>query len=66
MLGTAGAVALALRRDVLSAVTGVGARDPIIATALAWSTAGPGATGVPLVSAAILGIVAGALIIRRR
>ncbi len=66
MLGTAGAVALALRRDVLSAVTGVGARDPIIATALAWSTAGPDATGVPLVSAAILGIVAGALIIRRR
>ena len=65
-LGMAGAVALALRRDVLSAVAAVGTRDPVIATALAWSTAGSDATAVPLVSAAILGIAAGALIVRRR
>ncbi|TMB99660.1 MAG: hypothetical protein E6J35_12780 [Chloroflexi bacterium] len=65
-LGSAAAVALALRRDVLSAVAAVGTRDPVVATALAWSTGGSDATAVPLVSAAILGIVAGALVIRRR
>ncbi|HEV8656275.1 MAG TPA: hypothetical protein VGR85_12265 [Candidatus Limnocylindria bacterium] len=65
-LGVAGAVALALRRDLLSAPAAVGTRDPLVATALAWSTAGADATAVPLVSAAILGIAAGALIIRRR
>ena len=65
-LGAAGAVALALRRDLLSAVAAVGTRDPVLATALAWSTAGVDATAVPLASAAILGIVAGALMIRRR
>ncbi len=65
-LGAAGAVALALRRDLLSAVAAVGTRDPVLATALAWSAFGVDATAVPLASAAILGIVAGALIIRRR
>jgi len=62
----AGATALVLRRDVLSAIAAAGTRDPIIAIALAWSTGGAEATGVPLVSAAILGILAGALIFRRR
>jgi len=65
-LGAAGAVALALRRDLLSAVAAVGTRDPVLATALAWSAFGVDATAVPLASAAILGIVAGALVIRRR
>ena len=65
-LGAAGAVALALRRDLLSAVAAVGTRDPVLATALAWSTFGVDATAVPLASAAILGIVAGALVVRRR
>lgn len=62
----AGAVAIALRRDVFSAVAAAGTRDPIVAIALAWSTGGAEATGVPLVSAAILGIVAAALVLRRR
>ena len=62
----AGVTALVLRRDMLSAVAAVGTRDPIVAIALAWSTGGAEATGVPLVSAAILGILAGALILRRR
>ena len=65
-LAAAGAVALALRRDLLSAVAAVGTRDPVLATALAWSAFGVDATAVPLASAAILGIVAGALMIRRR
>ncbi len=65
-LAVAAAAALALRRDVLSAVAAAGTRDPIVAIAVAWATGGPAATGVPVVSAAILGIVAGALIIRRR
>jgi hypothetical protein len=65
-LAIAGSVALALRRDLLSALAATGTRDPIVAIALAWSTGGPNATAVPLVSAAILGIVARALIIRRR
>ncbi|HET9809347.1 MAG TPA: hypothetical protein VFQ66_06585, partial [Candidatus Limnocylindria bacterium] len=60
------ATALVLRRDVLSAVAAAGTRDPIVAIALAWSTGGAEATGVPLVSAAILGILAGTLILRRR
>ena len=66
MLAIAGAAALALRRDLLSALAATGTRDPIVAIALAWSTAGSGATAVPLVTAAILGIVAAALIFRRR
>ena len=66
MLGVAGAVALALRRDIWSAVAAVGTRDPMVAIALAWSTAGSDAAAVPIVTAAILGIVSGALIIRRR
>ncbi len=61
-----GAVALALRRDVFSAAASAGTRDPIIAIAIAWSTGGSEATAVPLINAAILGIVATALIIRRR
>jgi len=65
-LVAAGAVALALRRDVFSALAAAGTRDPFVAVALAWSTGGSGATGVPLVSAAILGIAAAALIFRRR
>jgi len=65
-LGVAGAVALALRRDVFSALAAVGTRDPIVAIALAWATGGSDATAVPVVYAAILGIVAAALIIRRR
>ena len=65
-LGIAGGVAVALGRDVLSAVAATGTRDPIVAIALAWSTGGSGATGVPLVNAVILGIVATALLIRRR
>lgn len=65
-LGIAGAVALVLRRDVLSALAGAGTRDPIVAIALAWSTGGSDATAVPVASAVILGIVAAALIIRRR
>lgn len=65
-LVVAGAVALALKRDLLSAVVAAGTRDPVIAVALAWSTGGSGGTAVPLVSAAIAGIVAAAVIIRRR
>ena len=65
-LVVAGAVALALRRDLLSAVAAAGTRDPIVAIALAWATGGAQATAVPLVSAAILGIVAAALVVRRR
>lgn len=65
-LAVAGAVALALRRDVFSAVAAAGTRDPIVAIAIAWATGGSGATAVPLVTAAILGIAAGALILRRR
>jgi hypothetical protein len=66
LLGVAGVVALVLRRDVFSALAATGTRDPIVATALAWSTGGADATGVPLTSAVILGIVAAALVIRRR
>ena len=65
-LGVAGATALALRRDVLSALAAGGTRDPIVATALAWSMGGPEATAVPLASAVILGIAVAALVIRRR
>lgn len=64
-LGAAGTVAIVLGRDVLSALAAAGTRDPIVAVVLAWSTAGSDATGVPVASAAILGIVAAALIIRR-
>ena len=66
LLGVAGVAALVLRRDVFSALAATGTRDPIIATALAWSTGGAGATGVPIASAVILGIAAAALVIRRR
>ena len=66
LLGVAGAAALILRRDVFSALAATGTRDPVVATALAWSTGGVDATGVPLASAVILGIVAAALVIRRR
>jgi hypothetical protein len=66
LLAAAGTAALVLRRDVFSALAATGTRDPIVATALAWSTAGAGATGVPLASAVILGIAATALVIRRR
>jgi hypothetical protein len=65
-LVVAGAAARLLRRDMLSALAAVGTRDPIIATALAWSIGGPEATAVPLAGAAILGIASAALIIRRR
>jgi hypothetical protein len=65
-LAVAGAVALALRRDVFSAVGAAGTRDPIVAIAIAWATGGTDATAVPLVSAAILGIAAAALVLRRR
>jgi hypothetical protein len=65
-LAAAGLAAVVLRRDVLSALAGAGTRDPVAAVALAWSTGGVEATGVPLASAAILGIVAAALIFRRR
>jgi len=66
LLVVAGATALVLRRDVFSALAATGTRDPIVATALVWSTGGADATGVPLASAVILGIVATALLIRRR
>jgi hypothetical protein len=65
-IAIAGAVALALRRDVFSALAAAGTRDPILAVALAWSTSGSDATAVPLANAAILGIGAAAVIIRRR
>ena len=65
-LGVAGAVAFLLRRDPVSAMAGAGTRDPVLATALAWSIGGPEATALPLVTAAILGMVAAAMIIRRR
>ncbi|MDP9280826.1 MAG: hypothetical protein M3P38_01880 [Chloroflexota bacterium] len=65
-LAVAGVAALALRRDLFSALAATGTRDPIVATALAWSIGGAGATGVPIASAVILGIVAAALVIRRR
>jgi hypothetical protein len=65
-LVVAGVVALALRRDLLSAVAAAGTRDPIVAVALAWAAGGPDATAVPLISAAILGIVAATLIVRGR
>ena len=61
-----GTAALVLRRDVFSAVAATGTRDPIVAIALAWSSGGADATGVPLSSAVILGIVAATLIVRRR
>jgi hypothetical protein len=64
--GVAGAAALALRREVFSALAAAGTRDPIVATALAWSIGGPDATGVPLASAVTLGIVPAALSIRVR
>lgn len=66
VLAVALTVALALRRDVLSAVAAAGTRDPIVATFIAWSTGGAEATGVPLVNAVILGIVVAAVLIRRR
>jgi len=66
LLVVAGATALVLRRDVFSALAATGTRDPIVATALGWSTGGADATGVPLASAVILGIAATALLIRRR
>ena len=66
LLGVAGIAAIVLGRDVFSALAATGTRDPIVATALAWSTGGADATGVPLASAVILGIVAAALVIRRR
>jgi hypothetical protein len=66
LLLVAGVAALSLRRDVFSAVAATGTRDPILAIALASSTGGVDATGVPLASAVILGIVAAALVIRRR
>ena len=66
VLVVAGATALILRRDVFSALAATGTRDPIVATALGWSTGGADATGVPLASAVILGIAATALLIRRR
>jgi hypothetical protein len=65
-LVVAGAIAITLRRDVFSAVAAAGTRDPIVAVALAWATGGSGATAVPIVSAAILGILAAALVLRRR
>ena len=65
-LVVAGAVAIALRRDLFSAVAAAGTRDPIVAIALAWATGGAEATAVPIVSAAILGIAAAALVLRRR
>ena len=65
-LAGAGLAALVLRRDVLSAVSGAGTRDPIVGLTIAWASGGSDATAVPLVSAAILGIVAAALIFRRR
>ena len=65
-LGVAGLAALVLRRDLYSALAAAGTRDPAVAVALAWSMGGSDATAVPLVTAAILGIVAAALIIRRR
>jgi hypothetical protein len=65
-LVVAGAAALALRRDVFSAIAAAGTRDPIVAIAIAWATGGTDATAVPLVSAAILGIAAAALVLRRR
>lgn len=66
VLALALTVAVALRRDVLSAVAAAGTRDPIVATFIAWSTGGAEATAVPLVNAVILGIVAAAVLIRRR
>jgi hypothetical protein len=66
VVGVAVAGALVLRRDVFSALAATGTRDPIVATALAWSTGGVDATAVPLASAVILGIAAAALVIRRR
>jgi hypothetical protein len=65
-LVVAGASALALRRDLFSALAAAGTRDPVAALALAWSMGGADATTVPLVTAAILGIAAAALLIRRR
>ncbi|HEY6204077.1 MAG TPA: hypothetical protein VI056_13685 [Candidatus Limnocylindria bacterium] len=66
LLSVAGAAAAFMRRDVFSALAATGTRDPIVATALAWSTGGVDATAVPLASAVILGIAAAALVIRRR
>jgi hypothetical protein len=66
LLVVAGTAALVLRRDVFSALAATGTRDPIVATALAWSTGGADATAVPLASAVILGMAAAALVIRRR
>ena len=66
LLAVAGTAGLVLRRDVSSALAATGTRDPIVATALAWSSGGADATAVPLASAVILGMAAAALVIRRR
>ena len=54
---TAGGAALLARAtgtDFRSAIAGAGTRDPAVATALALALGGPGATGIPLYSAALL------------
>lgn len=66
VLAVAAVVVLALGRDVLSGLAAAGTRDPIVAVFIAWSTGGAEATAVPIVNAVILGIVAAAVLIRRR
>lgn len=59
----AGLVARAMDRDLRAAVAGAGLRDPALAVCLATITAGPDATGVPLLYA-VFCLVLGAVALR--
>ena len=62
---SAGLIARAMDRDLRAAVAGAGLRDPALAVCLATITAGPDATGVPLLYA-VFCLVLGALALRPR
>jgi len=64
-LAVALAAAVATSREPLAAIAGAGLRDPALALALAAVTAGPEATGVPLIYA-VLCLGAAALALMRR
>ena len=53
------AVAVVTGREPLAAIAGAGLRDPVLAVALATVTAGPDATGVPLIYAAFCVVLTG-------
>jgi len=60
-VGAALLLARLTRTDARSAIAGAGTRDPAVATALALALGGPGATGIPLYSAALLLVLGAAL-----